>query len=151
MKNENLWSIFIFFWTQNWNETNPEIKKNNQSQYNRSLHNWCECSMRSETSVTVPSRLNPPIVVWRLNNLTWIVHFVGYLGNGNFGDVNDGKCALVIGTSVSGGIVSMLQMSRNLSPPSESGSGQERFANLLFSLLSSGWKTVAPKEALNSA
>ena len=73
--------------------------------------------MRSETSVTVPSRLNPLIVVWRLNNLTWIVHFVGDLGNGNFGDVNDGKCTLVIGTSVSGGIVSMLQMSRNLSPP----------------------------------
>ena len=39
------------------------------------------------------------------------------LRNGNFGDVNDGKCALFIRTSVSGGIVSMSQMLRNLSPP----------------------------------
>ena len=37
---------------------------------------WCltsatpECNVRSETSVTVPSRLNAPIVLWRLNNLT---------------------------------------------------------------------------------
>ena len=31
------------------------------------------------------------------------------LRNGNFGDVNDGKCALFIRTSVSGGIVSMSQ------------------------------------------
>ena len=31
--------------------------------------------------------------------------------------MNDGKCALFIRTSVSGGIVSMSQMSRNLSPP----------------------------------
>ena len=30
MKNENLWSIFyFFFFTQNGNETNTEIKKNN--------------------------------------------------------------------------------------------------------------------------
>ena len=29
-----------------------------------------ECNVRSETSVTVPSRLNAPIVLWRLNNLT---------------------------------------------------------------------------------
>ena len=36
---------------------------------------------------------------------------------GIFGDVNDGKCALFIKTSVSSGIVSMSQMSRNLSPP----------------------------------
>ena len=35
MKNENLWSIFSFFMTQNRNETNQEIKKNNQSRYNR--------------------------------------------------------------------------------------------------------------------
>ena len=39
------------------------------------------------------------------------------LRNGNFGDMNDGKCALFIRTSVSGGIVSMSQMLRNLSPP----------------------------------
>ena len=31
--------------------------------------------------------------------------------------MNDGKCALFIRTSVSGGIISMSQMSRNLSPP----------------------------------
>ena len=31
--------------------------------------------------------------------------------------MNDGKCALFIRTSVTGGIVSMSQMSRNLSPP----------------------------------
>ena len=31
--------------------------------------------------------------------------------------MDDGKCALFIRTSVSGGIVSMSQMSRNLSPP----------------------------------
>ena len=31
--------------------------------------------------------------------------------------MNDGKCVLFIRTSVSGGIVSMSQMSRNLSPP----------------------------------
>ena len=37
--------------------------------------------------------------------------------NWNFGDVNDGKCTLFIRTSVSGGIISMSQMSRNLSPP----------------------------------
>ena len=39
------------------------------------------------------------------------------LRNGNFGNMNDGKCALYIRTSVSGGIVSMSQMLRNLSPP----------------------------------
>ena len=43
--------------------------------------------------------------------------------------VNDGKCALFIRTSVSGGIVSMSQMSRNLSPP------RAEIANLLFSSL----------------
>ena len=29
-----------------------------------------ECNERNEASVTVPSRLNPPIVLWRLNDLT---------------------------------------------------------------------------------
>ena len=43
MKNENLWSIFFFFfWTQNGNVTNPEtVKKNNQSRYNRFPRNCC--------------------------------------------------------------------------------------------------------------
>ena len=30
---KNLWLIFIFFCTQNGNETNPEVKKNSQSRY----------------------------------------------------------------------------------------------------------------------
>ena len=42
MKNENLWSIFLFFFlTQNGNETNPEIKKNNKSRYNTFPRNYC--------------------------------------------------------------------------------------------------------------
>ena len=43
MKNENQWSIFFlfFFWTQNGNETNWEIKKNNQSRNNRFPRNCC--------------------------------------------------------------------------------------------------------------
>ena len=47
MKNRNLWSIqfffsFLFFFlTQNGNETNTEIKKNNQLRYNRFPRNCC--------------------------------------------------------------------------------------------------------------
>ena len=61
-----------------------------------------------------------------------IVHFVVDfdLRNGNFGKVNDRKCALFIRTSIIGGIASMSQMSLNLSPPRSSGPSQERFANL---------------------
>ena len=61
-----------------------------------------------------------------------IVHFVVDfdLRNGNFGNVNDRKCALFIRTSIIGRIVSMSQMSLNLSPPGSSGPSQERFANL---------------------
>ena len=41
VKNENLWTIFcFFFFTQNVNETNTEIKKNNQSRYNRFPRNF---------------------------------------------------------------------------------------------------------------
>ena len=50
--------------------------------------------------------------------------------NGNFGKVNDRKCALFIRTSIIGGIASMSQMSLNLSPPRSSGPSQERFVNL---------------------
>ena len=38
------------------------------------------------------------------------------LQNRNFGEVNDGKCTFFIRTTVSGGIVSMSQMSWNISP-----------------------------------
>ena len=43
MKNENLWSIFFSFFllAQNGNETNPEVKKNKQSRYNRFPRNCC--------------------------------------------------------------------------------------------------------------
>ena len=56
--------------------------------------------------------------------------------NGNFGDVNDGKSALFIRTSVSGGIVSMSQMSRNLSPRAEPVKrGLPTFSSLLSTVI----------------
>ena len=62
-----------------------------------------------------------------------------FYANGNFGDVNDGKCTLFIRTSVSGGIISMSQMSRNLiyRRRERSRSGEVCQPSLLFSLLSS--------------
>ena len=53
MKNENLLSIFFFFFTQNGNETNTEIKKNSQSRYNRFPRNCCHLSSCSSVSVAV--------------------------------------------------------------------------------------------------
>ena len=41
---KDLWSIFIFFCTQNGNETNTEVKKNSQSQYDC----WFSVSRHSE-------------------------------------------------------------------------------------------------------
>ena len=110
-----------------------------------------ECNVRTETSVTVPSRLNAPIVLWRLNNLTlparvglklstWRLESVAGLLSTLLATavycplrwrlhVNDGKCALFIRTFVSGGIVSMSQMSRIYRRR------ERRFTSLLFSSL----------------
>ena len=51
--------------------------------------------------------------------------------------MNDGKCALFIRTSVSGGIVSMSQMSRNLSPPRAEPvkRGLQTFSSLLSTVI----------------
>ena len=58
------------------------------------------------------------------------------LQNGNFGNVNDGKCALLIRTSVFGGTVSMSQMSRNLSPRAEPVKrGLPTFSSLLSTVI----------------
>ena len=59
------------------------------------------------------------------------------LRNGNFGDVNDGKCTLFIRTTISGGIVSMSQMLRNLSPPRAElvKRGLPTFSSLLFTVI----------------
>ena len=71
------------------------------------------------------------------------------LGNENFGDVNDGKiCTLFIRTTISGGIVSMSQMSRNLSPPRAEPvkRGLPTFSSLLFTVICV--KTVVQKRHL---
>ena len=53
------------------------------------------------------------------------------LRNGNFGDVNDGKCKLFIRTTISGGTVSSVANVMEFIA-TKSRAGQERFANLLF-------------------
>ena len=150
---------------------------------------WCltsatpECNVRSETSVTEPSRLNAPIVLWRLNNLTlparvglncrrdgWsplrvcsrlaspqpcIAHFVGDLGPSKweFWRCEWWKmCIIYQDICFWRNCPYVANVTEFIATESEA--GQERFANvssLLFSLLSSGWKTVAQKEVLNSA
>ena len=70
MKNENLWSIFSFFMTQNQNETNQEIKKNNQSRYNRFPRNLLSFASLNQSrffsSVSVAMEEDYIILEWRV-------------------------------------------------------------------------------------
>ena len=63
--------------------------------------------VRCRAALNLPNHgrvLSTSLAIWDLRNV-------------NFGDKNDGKCAFFIRTSVSGGIVSMSQMSWHLSLP----------------------------------
>ena len=121
-----------------------------------------ECNVRSEKSVTVPSRLNAPIVLWRLNNLTlpardglncrrdgWsplrvcsrlaspqpcIAHFVGDLGPSKweFWRCEWWKmCVIYQDICFWRNCLHVANVTEFIA--AESGAGQERFANLLFS------------------
>ena len=123
-----------------------------------------ECNVRSEKSVTVPSRLNAPIVLWRLNNLTlpardglncprdgWsplrvcsrlaspqprIAHFVGDSGPSKweFWRYEWWKmCVIYQDICFWRNCLHVANVTEFIA--SESGAGQERFANLLFSSL----------------
>ena len=141
-----------------------------------------ECNERNEASVTVPSRLNAPIVLWRLNNLTLPARVGLKLSTWRLESV-----AGLLSTRLTSavycplrwrfrtfemGILAMWMMENvrylsghlflaELSPcrkchgiyrrRERSRSREVCQPSLLFSLLSSGWKTVAPKKALNSA
>ena len=120
-----------------------------------------------EKLITVSSRLNAPVVLWRLNNnywtlpsriglklLTWQLESVaGLLSTLVTWAVYCpciGKCAFFIRTSVPGGIVSMSQMTRNLSPwgAEPVKRGLSTFSSLYCHLAND---TVAPKKASDSA
>ena len=141
-----------------------------------------ECNVRSETSVTVPSRLNAPIVLWRLNNLTLPARVGLKLSTWRLESVA-GLLSTRLATAVycplrwrfrtfEMGILAMWMMENvrylsghlflaELSPCRKccgiyrrwerSRSREVCQPSLLFSPLSSGWKTVAKKKALNSA
>ena len=140
------------------------------------------CNVRSEKSVTVPSRLNAPVVLWRLNNLTLPARVGLKLSTWRLESV-----AGLLSTRLTSavycplhwwfrtfkmGILAMWMMENvrylsghlflvELSPcrkchgiyrrRKRSRSREVCQPSLLFSLLSSGWKTIAPKKALNSA
>ena len=141
-----------------------------------------ECNVRSETSVTVPSRLNAPIVLWRLNNLTlparvglklstWRLESVAGLQSTRlakavycplrwrFRTFEIGILAMRMMENVhylSGHLfLAELSLCRKCHGiyrhRKRSRSREVCQRSLLFSLLSSGWKTVAQKEVLNSA
>ena len=149
---------------------------------------WCltsatpECNVRSETSVTVPSRLNAPIVLWRLNNLTLPARVGLKLSTWRLESVAGLLSTRLISAvycplrwrfrTFKMGILAMWMMENvrylsghlflaELSPCRKcrgiyrhrelSQSREVCQPSLLFSLLSSGWKTVAQKEVLNSA
>ena len=123
------------------------------------------CNVRSETSVTVPSRLNAPVVLWRWNNLTLSARVGLKLSTWRLESVA-GLLSTRLATAVycllrwrfrtfEMGILAMWMMENvrylsghlflaELSPyrkcrrqfvAAKSGAGQERFANLLFSSL----------------
>ena len=135
-----------------------------------------ECNVRSEKSVTVPSRLNAPIVLWRLNNLTlparvglklltWRLESVAGLLSTRL--TSSVYCPLRWGfRTFEMGILAMWMMENvrylsghlflaELSPchkyhgiyrrRERSRSREVCQPFLLFSLLSSGWKSVAQK------
>ena len=144
-----------------------------------------ECNVRSETSLTVPSRLNAPIILWRLNNLsrpariglkllTRPTRLTGVCCGATF----DAPCPAMYCPlrwrfrTFEMGNLAMWMMENvrylsghlflaELSPcrkchgiyrrRERSRSREVCQPSLLFSLLSSGWKTVAQKKALNSA
>ena len=141
-----------------------------------------ECNVRTETSVTVPSRLNAPIVLWRLNSLTLPARVGLKLSTWRLESV-----AGLLSTRLTSAVYCSLRwrfrtfemgilaiwMMENVryllehlflaeSSPCRKCYGIYRLRersrsrevcqpSLLFSLLSSGWKTVAQKKALNSA
>ena len=139
--------------------------------------------LRSEKSVTVPSRLNAPFVLWRLNNLTlptriglklstWRLESVaGLLSTRLISAVYQCSLRWRFRTFEMGNLAMwMMENVRYLSAHlflaelspcrkchgiyrrrERSQSREVCQPSLLFSLLSSGWKTVAPKKALNSA
>ena len=136
----------------------------------------------SETLVTVPSRLNAPIVLWRLNNLTLPARVGLKLSTWRLESVA-GLLSTRLATAVycplrwrfrtfEMGILAMWMMENvrylsghlflaELSPcrkcygiyrcRERSRPREVCQPSLLSSLLSSGWKTVAQKKALNSA
>ena len=140
----------------------------------------------SETLVTVPSRLNAPIVLWRLNNLTLPARVGLKLSTWRLESRMESVVGLLLTRPASAvycplrwrfrtfemGILTMWMMENvrylsghlflaELSPcrkcygiyrhRERSRSREVCQPSLLFSLLSSGWKTVAQKKALNSA
>ena len=141
-----------------------------------------EWNVRSEKSVTVASRLNAPIVLWRLNNLTlparvglklstWRLESVAGLLSTRltsavycplrwwFRTFEMGILAMWMKENVR--YLSRHLFLAELSPcrkchgvyrhRERSRSREVYQPSLLFSLLSSGWKTVALKKVLNSA
>ena len=141
-----------------------------------------ECNVRSETRVTVRSRRNAPIVLWRLNNLTLPARVGLKLSTWRLESVA-GLLSTRLATAVycplrwrfrtfEMGILAMWMMENvrylsghlflaELSPCRKCYGIYRRWErsrsrkvcqpSLLFSLLSSRWKTVAQKKALNSA
>ena len=120
------------------------------------------CNVRSETSVTVPSRLNAPVVLWRWNNLTlsarvglklstWRLESVAGLLSTRLatavtfvGDLGPSKwefcrcewwkmCVIYQDTCFWRNCLHIANVTEFVA--AKSGAGQERFANLLFSSL----------------